>query len=197
MRFWLSVNAIVLPACTSVSVSGQTSALTYRHDLRARRTNEWRLARLVPGQTKFARAEKVLGEPSSSESKHSATWTNCREQLVVESNDKNVVQTIRVSEVFGSDGPLLDCFRTATGVGAWKTGLGLRVKDSADRAIRLYGQPTSHSPSTRGGQQLELLYYAFDWAGPDVPQVMEVLCTAEKDGKPGRVVEIALAAPSL
>jgi hypothetical protein len=42
-----------------------------------------------------------------------------------------------------------------------------------------------------------LLYYAFDWAGPDVPQVMEVLCTAQKDGEPGRVVEITLAAASL
>jgi hypothetical protein len=42
-----------------------------------------------------------------------------------------------------------------------------------------------------------LLYYAFDWAGADVPQVMEVVCTLEEDGKPGRVVEITLAAPSL
>ncbi|HEV2101325.1 MAG TPA: hypothetical protein VGR58_00970 [Candidatus Acidoferrum sp.] len=40
-------------------------------------------------------------------------------------------------------------------------------------------------------------YYAFDWAGADVPQVMEVLCTRETDGKPGRVVEITLAGPSL
>jgi hypothetical protein len=63
--------------------------------------------------------------------------------------------------------------------------------------VDLYGQPDSQSASTNGGQQLELLYYAFDWAGPDVPQVMEVLCTAEKDGKPGRVVEITLAASSL
>jgi len=42
-----------------------------------------------------------------------------------------------------------------------------------------------------------LLYYAFDWAGSDVPQVMEVLCTVEHDGKPGRVIEITLAASSL
>jgi hypothetical protein len=42
-----------------------------------------------------------------------------------------------------------------------------------------------------------LWYYAFDWAGPDVPQVMEVVCTREKDGQAGRVVEITLAAPSL
>jgi hypothetical protein len=30
-----------------------------------------------------------------------------------------------------------------------------------------------------------------------VPQLMEVLCTVEKDGKPGRVVEITLAVSSL
>jgi hypothetical protein len=42
-----------------------------------------------------------------------------------------------------------------------------------------------------------LWYYAFDWAGPDVPQVMEVVCTKEQDGQPGYVVEITLAAPSL
>ena len=62
---------------------------------------------------------------------------------------------------------------------------------------QLYGEPDSKSPSSKGGQQLELFYYAFDWAGPDVPQVMTVLCTPEGDGKPGRVVEITLAAPSL
>lgn len=55
----------------------------------------------------------------------------------------------------------------------------------------------SRSPSTKNGQRLELLHYAFDWAGPDVPQVMEVVCTPEKHGKPGRVVEITLAAGNL
>jgi hypothetical protein len=61
----------------------------------------------------------------------------------------------------------------------------------------LYGQPGSRGPSTKDGQQLELLYYAFDWAGPDVPQVMAVLCTPGSNAKPGRVVEITLMAPSL
>ena len=59
------------------------------------------------------------------------------------------------------------------------------------------GNPDSHGPSTRAGQPLELLYCAFDWAGPDVPQVMQVVCTPEKDGQPGQVVEITLAASSL
>jgi len=42
-----------------------------------------------------------------------------------------------------------------------------------------------------------LLYYAFDWTGPDTPQVMEVVCTVGENGEPGRVVEITLAASSL
>jgi hypothetical protein len=49
----------------------------------------------------------------------------------------------------------------------------------------------------KDGRELELLLYQFDWAGPDVPQVMEVLCTPEKEGKPGRVMEIMLARGSL
>ncbi|MBS1840842.1 MAG: hypothetical protein JST77_08330 [Acidobacteria bacterium] len=77
------------------------------------------------------------------------------------------------------------------------TGSGLAVSDPAERVVLLYGEPTSRSPSTKNGQPLELLYYAFDWAGPDVPQVMEVVCTVPKDGTPGRVVEITLAAGSL
>jgi hypothetical protein len=79
----------------------------------------------------------------------------------------------------------------------FSTGMGLRLGDSAARMVQFYGQTNSRSPSTKDGQQLELLYYAFDWAGPDVPQLMEVLCSMEKDGEPGRVVEIALAASSL
>jgi hypothetical protein len=65
------------------------------------------------------------------------------------------------------------------------------------QVLELYGNPDSRSPSTKGGQPLQLLYYAFDWAGPDVPQVMQVVCTPEQDGQAGRVVEITLAASSL
>ena len=79
----------------------------------------------------------------------------------------------------------------------WATGRGLHPGDSVERAVALYGEPNSRSPSTKNGQPLELLYCAFDWAGPDVPQVMEVVCTVPKDRTRGRVVEITLAAGSL
>ena len=63
--------------------------------------------------------------------------------------------------------------------------------------IEPYGNPGSQSPSTKDGQPLELLYYAFDWASPDGLQVMHGFCAAEKDGQSGRVVQITLAASSL
>ena len=48
-------------------------------------------------------------------------------------------------------------------------------------------------PATLDGREFELLFYAFDWAGSDVPQVMEITC----DRKNGRVWKITLAYPSL
>ena len=75
----------------------------------------------------------------------------------------------------------------------WLTGLGLRMGDSQDRVVALYGEPNSSGPASKNKQELELMYYQFDWAGSDVPQVMEVLCARDT----GRVVEVTLAFPSL
>jgi hypothetical protein len=123
----------------------------------------------------------------------SVWFDHCRDaSLTVDSDGEKKIQEIRVAPWGGSTA---DCSEMPPG--PWKTGLGLRLWDSTAKIRQLYGEPGSKSPSSKGGQQLELWYYAFDWAGPDVPQVMEVLCTAEEGGKPGRVVEITLAAPSL
>jgi hypothetical protein len=75
----------------------------------------------------------------------------------------------------------------------WVTGQGLHIGDSQDQIVGLYGEPNSSGPATKNGQELALMYYQFDWAGSDVPQVMEVLCARDT----GRVVEITLAYPSL
>jgi len=106
------------------------------------------------------------------------------------------VQFIRVSHDNGPSGVNLPKHTTFT-ARTWESGRGLAVNAAGSRVTQLYGEPDSRSPSTKDGRRLELLYYAFDWAGADVPQVMEVVCTVEDDGKPGRVVEITLAAPSL
>jgi hypothetical protein len=121
-------------------------------------------------------------------------WADaCRHQtLEVDLDTDNKVQVIRVTL---PERMMADCSKQS--LGPWKTGRGLRVGESAAKVTELYGKPDSRSPSTKEGQPLELWYYAFDWAGADVPQVMEVLCTREADGKPGHVVEITLAGPSL
>lgn len=162
----------------------------------AHRINELRLAGLRPGRDTKAKAFELYGKPNGKDGQAGVTliWgATCQTQtLSIDVDESNKIQIIRTSEVSWGLG---DCVERTPG--AWRTGNGLRVGDSAGKVAELYGQPDSRSPSTRDGQPLELWYYAFDWAGADVPQVMEVLCTREAGGKPGRVVEITLAAPSL
>ena len=110
----------------------------------------------------------------------------------IETDAKGVIQTVTL---FRQDWPG-DCGRKTEGSvpgSPWKTGRGLALRDSKQRVIELYGEPNSMSPSVGHGQELELLFYAFDWAGSDVPQVMEVTC----DRASGQVIEITLAFPSL
>lgn len=162
----------------------------------AHRANELTLAGLRPGSDPVSRAVAKYKKPLAVNSTENSYWWEdvCRvESLFLDVEKSGVVQTVRVS--VHEKRTMADCDRLPPS--PWKTGLGLRVRDSAARLTQLYGPPDSKSPSTRDGQPLELWYYAFDWAGPDVPQVMEVLCTREQDGKPGHVIEITLAAPSL
>jgi hypothetical protein len=160
------------------------------------RANEFTLAGLRPGKDNLARAtllNKQFGNGKELPGDQTVWYDACRDlSLTVDSDKQKQVEVIRAAAWGGS---IADC--AAMPPGPWKTGLGLRIWDRTTKLVQLYGDADSKSPSTRGGQPLELWYYAFDWAGPDVPQVMEVLCTREKDGQPGRVVEITLAAPSL
>lgn len=76
---------------------------------------------------------------------------------------------------------------------SWVTGRGLRYRDACGRIEEIYGKAESRSPSVKGSDKLELYLYTFDWAGPNVPQVMEVSCDAATQ----TVTEITLAASSL
>jgi hypothetical protein len=162
----------------------------------APRANELTLAGLRPGQdslTRAAQLNKQFGGGKKLPGDQTVWFDQCRDiSLTVDSDKLKRVEVIRAAAWGGSTA---DC--AGVPPGAWKTGHGLRVGDPVAKVVQLYAEPDSRSPSTRGGEPLELMYYAFDWAGPDVPQVMEVLCTKEKDGQPGRVLEITLAAPSL
>jgi hypothetical protein len=186
----------------------------------AHRNDELTLAGLRPGQDDFAKAQKLFRKPTLT--KFDGTnpiWRDgCRNQSlsIITDADSGTIQEVRVSENesrFAAGTPSSTiaesgCASGAKGEGStassgpaaasrWGTGHGLLVGSACSRVFELYGQPGSRGPSTKDGQQLELLYYAFDWAGPDVPQVMAILCTPGSSAKPGRVVEITLMAPSL
>jgi hypothetical protein len=57
----------------------------------------------------------------------------------------------------------------------------------------IYRKAESRSPSVERSDKLELYLYKFDWAEPDVPQVVAVSCDASSQ----TVAEITLAAATL
>ena len=176
--------------------SAQAPKPTQKRTSTAQRANEITLAGLRPGHDSLTRAITLYKNPNGESQKEESTFswgTACQKQTL--SVDVDASKRIQVIRTIEADGSAENCAKPF--LGTWSTGHGLRVGDPSPKVAQLYGAPDSKSPSSKGGQQLELWYYAFDWAGADVPQVMEVLCTKEKDGQPGRVIEITLAAPSL
>jgi hypothetical protein len=201
MRLWHSGSVPLALTLMCVPVQAQMRDAFARSQASAPRTdqtrnNELTLAGLHPGRDSLTKALHHFSKgPAIGDGGASRTWRDdCRhETLSIIANDRESILEVRVSEAVAES--KYECGKPSSE--RWVTGHGLAIGDSCSRVLTLYGQPGSRGPSTKGGQQLELLYYAFDWAGPDVPQVMTVLCNAEKDDKPGRVVEITLAAPSL
>jgi hypothetical protein len=192
MRLWLGISAVLL-ALSGIATVGRPTA---KHASSPRRVNELTLAGLQPGKDTVAKAILKYKAPlMQKNSDREYSWNDeCRHEILhADFEPSKKVQEIRV--VAGLQDGKFEC--AAPPRSPWRTGKNLALGDAQRRVIELYGEPDSRSPSTKDGQRLELLYYAFDWAGPDVPQVMEVLCTVEKDGMPGRVVEITLAASSL
>ena len=185
------------------------------------RANELTLAGLRPGRDTVAKARAKFGTKDMTTNGAAVVWTCADWRLTLDLAEQQSIRSVTLSEIGSraTDADNSSSHRTkefpipcylkiatpreleqGTPMGPkniWTTGRGVALENSAERLIRIYGPPDSKSPSSKGGQQLELWYYAFDWAGPDVPQVMEVLCTKEKDGMPGKVIEITLAAPSL
>jgi hypothetical protein len=166
-----------------------------------RRANELALAGLRPGKDTLAAAKKLYGEQHvvASPDDNAWTWKNVCEKraLRIEPDGRGVVQFITVSaEDEPDEGRRGDCGEKPEArrhSEMWRTGKGLALGDSRERVVALYGAPNSGGPSTGGNRELELMFYAFDWAGSDVPQVMEVYC----DRATSRVVQITLAFPSL
>lgn len=159
--------------------------------------NELMLAGLRPGRDTLGAAKKMYGEEfraMDSDDANAWTWNDaCHHRaLRVEGDDKGVIQVLGLEESHLMIPCRQEMMHTLRG-DTWKTGHGLTIGDPRSKVIALYGEPGSSGPSTGEGQDLEMLYYAFDWAGSDVPQVMEVYC----DRETGRVAHITLSYPSL
>jgi len=207
--FWRAGSALVL-TCVPAHMSEQATDSPSKNEakmsaaLTQQRNDELTLAGLRPGRDDIDKAERMFRKPSST--KFDGTnkiWQDpCHHQLlsIIPDSDGKILE-VRVAQTNSAPNAkpvsTQGCTSPAESHPRWTTGHGLVVGNPCSRVVALYGQPGSRGPSTKDGQQLELLYYAFDWAGPDVPQVMAVLCTPEKNANPGRVVEITLAAPSL
>lgn len=192
MPFLLSASTFLTAAAGAAAVAWKGEQGNPKD---AVRRNELSIAHLRPGRDVISKAMRIYGKPAVPRTdRTSASWKDgCRQNaLVVDADDSGRILGVRVTH---DDRRIAAC--AGTKGDPWRTGRNLGVADPCERAQEIYGKPTSRSPSTRDGKPLELLYYAFDWAGPDVPQVMEVVCTPGKAGKPGQIVEITLAAPSL
>lgn len=159
-----------------------------------RSANELTLSGLRPGRDTRAVAQARYHKPWGASDEKTATWRDlCRGREVrADFGEDGVVESVTVSMM---PGPRDDCRPETKGMpaDAWQTGRGLSLGDRRERVAALYGQPDSQGPSTKQGDESEFYYFAFDWAGSDVPQVLEVTC----DKKTGRVVQITLAAQSL
>jgi hypothetical protein len=162
-----------------------------------KRANELTLAGLRPGHDMLSIALKRYSDKFADpqEASNIKRWREpCTGRaLSLELDSHSMIQTITVSSLVPQDGKCTDRRLGALAVQGWATGLGLHLGDNQDKIVELYGEPVSTGPSANGDRELEFLYYAFDWAGVNVPQVMEVYCARET----GRVVEITLAFPSL
>jgi hypothetical protein len=188
-RFWLLVSVVVMAALAMQVGSGAGGP---------KRVNELTLAGLRPGRDLLQKARRSsekfpsYAEPDSSPVDGELVRRDLchREQLTILARTDGVIQSVVVGGTTGAFDA--DCeFNLKPS--PWITGRGLRYRDHCDRIEEIYGKAESRSPSVKGSDKLELYLYKFDWAGTDVPQVMEVSCDASSQ----TVAEITLAAATL
>jgi len=194
-KFWLCLSLALAfsgPTAWGRQAKSSVAAKTGSHP-----PNETLLAGLRPGRDTLAAAEKRFKTKMTSGDKDTGIkeWRDdCSGRAIrLELDSKSVVQSVTITTLDTQEGKCGDKRVDFLDPKNWVTGAGLRIGDSQDQIVGLYGEPNSSGPATKNGKELALMYYQFDWAGSDVPQVMEVLCARDT----GRVVEITLAYPSL
>jgi hypothetical protein len=186
MKFWLCASLLTLTV--------SAGAVSQKHG-GDKGKNELTLASIQPGRDKLSGLEKLLNDhlrPDDADSGgHSWSDPCSGRRLSLEVDRAGVIQTVTISSATTHENckskvdPKKDPL--------WVTGAGIHLGDLSEHVVEVYGAPSSGGPSVKQGHELELMFYMFDWAGSNVPQVMEISCDKES----GRVVEIMLAFPSL
>jgi hypothetical protein len=188
-RFWLLVSVAAV-----VVLAVQVGLQAMQHG----RVNELTLAGLRPGRDKAPAAAKGFRDLERDPDVTDAyVWGDIcmHRELRVEADASGVVKGVTVGSKYKPD-IMAKCAASVMEPKRLKliaSGHGLQLGDACGRIEEMYGRAASRSPSVKGSDKLELYLYTFDWAGPDVPQVMEVSCDASTQ----TVVEITLAASSL
>jgi len=183
-------------ACAALLLSGLCARA--QAPAAPRRANEMTLAGLRPGRDALSAALKRYSDKYSVREgapESVKRWLDpCTgRSLTLELDGRSVIQAITVSSLVPQEAKCADRRFGLVAVQDWVTGRGLRLGDNQDKIVQMYGEPDSSGPSVNGGHELQFMYYAFDWAGADVPQVMEIHCARDT----GKVVEMTLAFPSL
>jgi hypothetical protein len=196
MKSWLCVSLLLTVPGRSAQVAPQKASTSAPQTTVRKGVNETLLAGLRPGRDTFAVAEKRFKLKSLAERQDSGIkeWRDdCSGRSIrLELDAKSTIQSITITTLGFQEGKCGDKRVEFLDAKNWVTGSGLRIGDPQDRVNDYYGEPNSSGPAAKNGQELEMMSYQFDWAGSDVPQVMEVLCARDT----GRVVEITLAFPS-
>jgi hypothetical protein len=188
-RFWLLVSVVAF-AALAVQVGLQA--------VQRGRVNELSLAGLRPGHDKVSAPANEFRDLTRDAAVTDAyVWGDIcmHRELRVETDGSGVVKIVTVGSNYKPE-IMAKCAASAMDPKRLRliaSGHGLQLGDACGRIEEIYGKAESRSPSVRGNDKLELYLYKFDWAGPDVPQVMEVSCGASSQA----VAEITLAAATL
>jgi hypothetical protein len=189
-RFWLLVSVVAAVAALAMQAGS--------HAERKGRVNELSLAGLRPGRDKISAPATDFRDLQLDAAVTDAyVWGDIctHRELRVEADGGGVVKIVTVGSRYKMD-VMAKCAASVMDPKRLKliaSGHGLQLGDACGRIEEIYGKAESRSPSVAGNDKLELYLYKFDWAGPDVPQVMEVSCDAASQA----VAEITLAAATL
>jgi hypothetical protein len=151
---------------------------------------ELTLAGLRPGLHTLERAIKLYGDGYTEAFENTPDhllWADPKRNLFLrlELRNGDTIDTVTVSAYGPAEAPA-----TQLPPAAAASGRGLRLGDSLDRAIALFGEPYFRGPSREGGRELLLVVHKFN-VPEDQPQILET----SYDPVTRRLLKITLSFP--